>query len=220
MKKFSLLISAILLFSLLVACASNHPSPTSESDEIATIVAGTLTAIPTSTSVPTVVATIQPTSIPPVSQGPILSLNDFLNKELMGENDHYSIYMINPISGKNGETGEIIVYDKNASLAVKMNGAFTIFGSTVVYDDGKGEYVLLSVGTYTDRGAIVLSLAERKQAVDLFCTSPGESCSGMTISSSTIAIFLEIGPGELGRRQVLSQSILKPERKLSLQNQT
>jgi hypothetical protein len=120
-----------------------------------------------------VIATIQPTSTPPVSQGPTLSLDDFPNKELMGENDHYSIYMINPSSGKNGETGEIIVYDKNASLAVKMNGAFTIFGSTVVYDDGKGGYVLLSVGTYTDRGAIVLSLAERKQAVDHFCTSPG-----------------------------------------------
>jgi hypothetical protein len=171
MKKHFVLISAILFFSLLVACTGGNPPTTSNSDKVATIVAGTLAAMPTSTSVPTAVAAIQTTSTPAVSQVPNLNLDDFLNKELVGENDHYSIYLINSTSSDNGKTGEIIVYDKNTKLAVKMNGSFTVFGKTLVYDNGKGEYILLSVGTYTSRSAIVLSLGEQKQAVNTFCMS-------------------------------------------------
>lgn len=103
-----------------------------------------------------------------------LSLDDFPTKELIGENDHYSIYLVNPTTGDSGKTGEIVVINKNTNALTKMNGAFAIFGVAIVSDDGKGQYVLLSTGTYTLRNAIVLSLAEQDQAVDKFCMSGGQ----------------------------------------------
>jgi hypothetical protein len=60
MKKFSFLISAVLLFSLLSACASNGTPPTSDSDMIATVVAGTLSVIPTFTPTPVPLLLIHP----------------------------------------------------------------------------------------------------------------------------------------------------------------
>ena len=53
MKKFSFLISTILLFGLLAACANNEPLTTTNTDMIATIVAETLSAIPTVPLTPT-----------------------------------------------------------------------------------------------------------------------------------------------------------------------
>ena len=47
-------------------------------------------------------------------------------------------------------------------------------GGTIVFDDGKGKYVLLSIGTYTSRNAVVLSLDDQKQAVKDFCMSSGQ----------------------------------------------
>ena len=54
MKKISFLISTVILFSLLSACASNEPAiiTTNDADKIETIVAGTLSAIPTATIIP------------------------------------------------------------------------------------------------------------------------------------------------------------------------
>ena len=64
MKKPLLLVCIILWFSILVACSNNEPTPDSLSDEhkIETIVAGTLSAIPSLTPIPT--GTPVPTSIP------------------------------------------------------------------------------------------------------------------------------------------------------------
>ena len=55
MKKSMLLTFAIILLSLLTACVSNTatPEPLRDEDKVATIVAGTLSAIPTNTSLPT-----------------------------------------------------------------------------------------------------------------------------------------------------------------------
>jgi hypothetical protein len=57
-----------------------------------------------------------------------------------------------------------------------MSGLFTVIieGGTIVFDDGKGKYVLLSIGTYTSRNAVVLSLDDQKQAVNDFCISSGQ----------------------------------------------
>jgi hypothetical protein len=57
-----------------------------------------------------------------------------------------------------------------------MSGLFTVIieGGTIVFDDGKGKYVLLSIGTYTSRNAVVLSLDDQKQAVNDFCLSSGQ----------------------------------------------
>lgn len=172
MKKFSLLISTILLFGLLISCANNEPSQTSDTDMIATIVAGTLSAIPTSISTPTVIAVTQTTNTPIVPPTPNLNLDDFLNKVLIGENDSYSVYMINSSSGDAPEkTGEIIIYDKNNNFIYKIIGSYTFFASTLVTNDGKGEYILLSDSSYTSRAATVISLADKKQAVNRFCTT-------------------------------------------------
>jgi hypothetical protein len=57
-----------------------------------------------------------------------------------------------------------------------MNGLFTVIvgGGTVVFDDGKGKYVLLSIGTYSSRNGVVLSLDDQKQAGNDFCMSSGQ----------------------------------------------
>ena len=57
-----------------------------------------------------------------------------------------------------------------------MNGLFTVIigGGTIVFDDGKGKYILLSIGTYSSRNGVVLSLDNQKQAVNDFCMSSGQ----------------------------------------------
>jgi hypothetical protein len=102
-----------------------------------------------------------------------VSLNDFPDKEFVGEDEKFAIYLTNITGGnENVKTGEIIVHDKTANQITKINGLFTvIMEGTIVYDDGKGEYILLSIGSYTSRNAIVISLTEKKQAVKDFCIS-------------------------------------------------
>lgn len=115
-----------------------------------------------------------PSITPEISPIPTrsLKLEDYINKELLGENDNYSVYLINPKGEDTLErTGEIIVYEKKTKVVNKINGSFSIFGETMVADDGKGEYVLLSTGTYVERGAIVISLINKNQAVKDFCVS-------------------------------------------------
>jgi hypothetical protein len=105
-----------------------------------------------------------------------LSLEDFPSKVLMGEDERYSVYLLNPSSPDiQYGIGEIIIYDKSQNLVNQINGSFNlIVGGTIVADDGKGNYVFLSPGTYTSRRAIVVSLVDKKQAVDEFCTTAGE----------------------------------------------
>lgn len=66
MKKFSFLISMVVLFSLLSACASNESPPTSDTDNIAAMVAGTFSAIPTITSLPPETFTPEASSTPSI----------------------------------------------------------------------------------------------------------------------------------------------------------
>ena len=164
MKKVTLLFFAIILLSFLAACGgTSTPEPLRDEDRIATSVAATLSVLPTSTS--------EPASVPTASQTPISNLDDFPNRVLLGENDNYAIYLINSSSGDAAEkTGEIIVYDKGKDLVYQIIGSFTFFATTIVSNDGKGEYVFLSDGSYTSRGATVISLNDKKQAVNKFCT--------------------------------------------------
>jgi len=166
MKKTIFLFFAIILLASLAACTGNTPAreSTPDEDKVATIVAGTLSAISTATSSPT------------ASQVPGLNLEDFPDKVLLGEDESYSIYLINLVSGDDPEkVGEIIVYDKSKDLVYQIGGSFTFFGTTIVSNDGRGEYILLSPGSYTSRRAIVISLNDKKQAVNEFCTKAGES---------------------------------------------
>ena len=159
-------ISALLILIVLGACMGCNSSidALSEEDKIATIVASTLSASPTSTPVPT--ETILTKS---------LNLEDFANKELVGEDESYSVYLINSTGGDAAEkTGEIVIYDKSQEVVYPIIGTFILFGTTIVSNDGKGEYILLSTGTYTSRTATVLSLIDKKQAVNNFCISSGE----------------------------------------------
>ena len=173
MKKVMLFFLSIILLSLLAACTSETPvhQPLSDEDRIATIVASTLSAFPTSTSIPTIAATVQPTSIQTASQAPVLRLDDFQNKVLLGENEHYSVYLINS-NNKDGseKTGEIVVHDKGKNLSHPITGVFTFFATTIVSNDSKGEYILLSSGSYILRTAIVISLNDKKQATNDFCS--------------------------------------------------
>jgi hypothetical protein len=80
MKKFSLLISIFVLFSLLAGCAGNEPlsNVATDANKIETIVAGTLAAIPTLTPAPLPSAThtpipLTPTGIPVQTLAPLYS---------------------------------------------------------------------------------------------------------------------------------------------------
>jgi hypothetical protein len=96
----------------------------------------------------------------------------------VGENEIYSLYLINRRGGTDdAPTGELLVFNKGTNQVTKINGSFTVIigGGTIVYDNGKGNYVLLSIGTYTSRNGVVLSLDNQKQAANNFCMSSGQS---------------------------------------------
>jgi hypothetical protein len=65
-KKISFLISTTLLLNLLAACAGNGAPPTADLNAVATIVAGTLSAVPTNTSLPTETSVPQAGSTPSI----------------------------------------------------------------------------------------------------------------------------------------------------------
>lgn len=189
MNKTSSLIFVMVL-CILTACVSNTPADATSSNEdtIGTIVASTVSAIPTATPLPAVSITTQATSAPTigaptagaptVSAAPILTLDDFTNKVLLGEDDSYAVYLTNSSGGDAPEgTGELVVYDKNQQLVYQITGSFTPAGTTIVSHDSKGEYVLLSTGTYILRTAILLSLNDKKQAVNDFCIQSGQAGS-------------------------------------------
>ena len=102
-----------------------------------------------------------------------LKLKDFINKELLGENDNYSVYLINRVNGlKVG--GELIVYNRKTKTVIKIAGTFWIsgvIGSTGVFNDQKGKYVLLSTGFDVLRTIIPISLTKKTLAVKEFCES-------------------------------------------------
>ena len=181
-------ITALLILVVLVACQGSNSSidVLSEENRVATIVASTVSASPIATlseenKVATIVASTlsaAPTSTP-VPAATIITkswnLEDFENKELVGEDERYAVYLINPTGGDAAEkTGEIIIYDKSQEVVVPIIGTFILFGTPIVSNDGKGEYILLSTGTYTSRTATVISLIDKKQAVNNFCISSGE----------------------------------------------
>ena len=180
--KRTILSAAILgLMGLLLSCVGiGFPSMSSTDthETLATIVAATLT--PNSSES----RAMEPTPIqdPPGSPStrmpvPQLSLDDFKDKEFVAENDSYSIYLVNRTGGTDdAPTGELLAVNKGTNQVVKMNGQFTVIvgGGTIVYDDGNGKYILLSIGTYTSRKAVVLSLDGQKQAVKDFCISDGQ----------------------------------------------
>jgi hypothetical protein len=151
MKKFIFIVIAPCLLCLLVSCG-----PRSEET--------TPTSLPTATL-------LTPTSTPE------LSLDSFQNKVFVGENDIYSINMINRSGGTDdAPTGELLVFNKSTNQVTKMNGSFTVIigGGTIVFNNGKGSYVLLSIGTYTSRNGVVLSLDNQNQAANDFCMSSGQ----------------------------------------------
>ena len=148
MKQQLLFVIAPCLLCLLVSC-------------------GLRPAESTPTRFPTA-ALISPTSTPG------LSLDHFQNREFVGENDLYSIYLINRNDGTDAApTGELLVLNKDTNQVTKMNGSFTVIvgGGTIVFDDGKGKYILLSIGSYSSRNGVVLSLDDQKQAVNDLCIS-------------------------------------------------
>jgi hypothetical protein len=149
MKKTICCVLVFCVWGILISCVGNA--------------AGTPPPEPTHTPNP-----------PTPTQG--VSLDDFPDKVFVGENGSYAIYLIHRSGGTDDlPTGELLVFDKDADLVMPMNGSFTVLigGGTIVNDDGKEEYLVLSMGTYVLRKAVVLSLKDRRQAVNEFCLSAG-----------------------------------------------
>ena len=171
MKKYLFFVFPLLV-CLLVSCSGNNLTtpPQNTGDQLPTLTA----AIPTSFPSETTIVQTTPTQSPTATQ---LSLDDFQDKQLAGENDSYAIYLTNRTGGTDdAPTGELLVFNKSSNQVTKMSGSFTVIigGGTVVFDDGVGKYILLSIGTYTSRNAVVLSLVDQKQAANDFCISSGQ----------------------------------------------
>lgn len=180
MRKYRILVVPCLL-CLLISCGGNDlTAPTSANPDfhLSTIVAATLTAISSEPRLAETTPTQLPTGalLTPISE-PKSSLDDFQDREFVGENGGYYVYLIHRTGGTDAApTGELLVFNKSTNQVIKMSGLFRVIveGGTIVFDDGKGKYVLLSIGTYTSRNAVVLSLDDRKQAVNDFCMSSGQ----------------------------------------------
>ena len=111
---------------------------------------------------------IMPTISPAIVE---VTLDDFPNKELLGENKNYSVYLINKVAGAMPETtGELIVFNKQTSVVTQMIGIYPIFGSTVVIGGNNDDYLLLSTGTGPNRTIHVLSLVTKTSPVEEFCS--------------------------------------------------
>jgi hypothetical protein len=114
----------------------------------------------------------QITDTPTASPTSSLKLTDFTNKSLLGENNNYSVYLINPKGESPEQTGNLLViYNKNNQSITQIAGTFTIDGATEVIDDNMGKYLLLSTGTYSSRAIIPLSFDTTSQATNEFCSS-------------------------------------------------
>lgn len=124
---------------------------------------------PTITSTPE--SSIASTSVPsPTPEDDGVDLGTYTTKELLGENINYSVYLLDQAKDLPGRKGKIVVYDKNKKVAIPITGLFSIFGATIVTDDGERKYVALSNGTSTSRDIVILSLSEKKQIIDNFCS--------------------------------------------------
>lgn len=163
--------SFLALLSLAVflsACATGNSATDLQNEELATATAVATLSAP-STEAPTLPA-------PPIEMStatalpPAAGLEDFSNKALIGENDRFSVFVLDSADPTNFEqSGSIIIYDKGANKVYEIAGTFTLLTNTIIGNDDSGEYVLLSVGTYTLRTAFIISLSEQRQAVDAFC---------------------------------------------------
>ena len=160
------LLPSLALALILAACAPGNPATNPQAeDQVATVVASTLAVM--SAQAPTVEA------LPPSAK-----LEDFPNKAFIGENDRFSVFVLDPTDPNSPEQiGQIIIYNNGTQTVYEIVGTFRVLTSTPIFNDDLGEYVLLSVGTYTSRTAIVISLSDKKQAVNDFCTSSGAAGS-------------------------------------------
>lgn len=166
MKKIMVFISLLVVLSTQLACGAGDLLQSHEADgaQVATSVAETLAAIPAETSTPTVEA-------PP----PALTLDDFPNRELLGEDAGFAVFLANASADDAMEkSGELVVQDKTRGQVVQIDGTFTFMGSVQVYSDDAGNYVLLSAGTYTTRQAQVIDVAQKAQAGEGFCLTAGQ----------------------------------------------
>ncbi len=136
------------------------------------VISPKLTLIPTpkATITPTLESTIELTPSPSVED---IIMSEYLTKELLGENEDYSVYLLDSVEALPGRKGKIAVYDKNKKIAINISGLFKIFGATIVSNDDGGKYVILSNGTYTSRDIVILSLFDKKQAIKNFCAISG-----------------------------------------------
>lgn len=153
-RQFTPFLYALLALSALIAACA--PASTSSSEaQVATIVAGTLAAMPTEA----------PSS---------LKLEDFPNKVFIGENERFSVFVLNSSDPSNFEqTGPILIYNKGAETVYEIAGSFTLLTSTPIFNDDAGNYVALSPGTYIIHKAIIISLADKRQAVNDLCVNGG-----------------------------------------------
>lgn len=114
----------------------------------------------------------------PEQATPAVTLNDFPDKEMIAENSHYSVYLQHAADPDAMEKqGPILILNKNDGSVLPVNADFYFAGSIIVEDDGQGNYLLMSSGTYTTRKVAVVSFPDRSEMLTDLCTGSGESVS-------------------------------------------
>lgn len=172
MKKLSIGIYLIFFLFVQLACSISglQPNDVNNNGQLETYVAGTLAVLNQEQ--------VSPTDLPDGTELEGRTLGDFPNRELLGEDDRFSVYLKEKDGDDSMEkSGEIIVLEKSNNQIVKVDGKFAFMGSVQVFSDETAGYLLLSPGTYTTRQAIVINLSDKRQVVDEFCLSAGENGS-------------------------------------------
>ena len=113
--------------------------------------------------------TLTPTQTPPTPT--ISQLDQTQNKVLLGQNDNYAAYLINPTTTDNNvRSGEIYILNRKDNSVIKITGTVNITGSTIVSDSGDGRYLSLSNGTAnSSRTDIIIFLIDKTPVNKEFC---------------------------------------------------
>jgi hypothetical protein len=100
-----------------------------------------------------------------------LILKDFPDKQQLGENDTFIVYLVNEEKDPQPHvTGEIIVYNKNTKKIIEINGSFSLLGRIKIINNPKKKYLLLSTGFNPNRIIVPINLQEKQRAVENFCS--------------------------------------------------
>lgn len=98
-------------------------------------------------------------------------LSGLANKTFLGQNDIYSVYIVNSNSKLSPEKGgQLVVLDKKEDKLIKLSGYYAISSPVTVLDNGIGNFLSISHGKDFNKKNVVISLSSKRQVFNTFCS--------------------------------------------------